>query len=240
MMIHSSLYSMWMTYPKYPVTRGDETPRPDYKLVKEVVLPAHRRARRRRGVQRIHPPPETHYTLEEILRHFHCGAFSLVMNKMQHRWRQIVMMGRKMEEELGVTRVGANLYLTPMVMDTTGGDNAHNNGDVRQGFEAHWDWMVVIVIQLSGRKRWSVARDPIIYIYRIWIKSASPPWSSWKPCGGIPISRFAPATCCTSRGGTFTMPPRSFSITVAGRPRRRRHSRRAYHRRVVAVIVRAV
>lgn len=120
----------------------------DYKLVKKVVLPPPHTtdhpdddAPGGGGEEYSGSPPEARYTLEEIVRHFHYGKFSLVINKMQHRWRQIAMMGRRMEEELGATRVGANLYLTPMVMDTAGGDNAHNNGDVRQGFEAHWDWM---------------------------------------------------------------------------------------------------
>ncbi len=33
-----------------------------------------------------------------------------------------------------------------------------------KGFEPHWDWMDVIVIQLAGRKRWSVANEPIVYL----------------------------------------------------------------------------
>jgi hypothetical protein len=109
----------------------------DYKLVKKVVLPSsHPDAP---GEEYNGSPPEPHFTVQEISRHFHYGAFSLVINKMQHRWWPIARMGRKIEDELGVTCVGANLYLTPMVTDT--GSNNAQDGNVRQGFEAHWDWM---------------------------------------------------------------------------------------------------
>ena len=124
-------------------------------------------------------------------------------------------MGRKMEEELGVTRVGANLYLTPMVMDSRGVIMCIIMATLdRVSRHTGTGWMVskrcgegvislrfclllcamirailiysrdrsnmlyqtslklpyilpahpVIVIQLSGRKRWSVARDPSIYL----------------------------------------------------------------------------
>ena len=54
--------------------------------------------------------------------------------------------------------ISVNLYLTPEAVEDG------RNGSVRQGFESHWDWMDVIVVQLSGRKLWSVARNPSIFL----------------------------------------------------------------------------
>ncbi|KAL7540884.1 hypothetical protein ACHAXR_010456 [Thalassiosira sp. AJA248-18] len=134
-----------------PMTHGS-----DYKLVKKIILPpTHANA----GEEYNGMLPNPQYSIQEIMQHFHLGAFSLVINKVEQRWNSIGRMARLLEEEFGVLRVGVNLYLTPEVVSGNS-----KNGKVRQGFEAHWDWMDVIVIQLSGRKRWSVAREPTIYL----------------------------------------------------------------------------
>ena len=59
----------------------------DYKLVKKVVLSPtthHPDDAPGGGEEYNGSTPETQYNLEEILCHFHHGAFSLVINKMQH------------------------------------------------------------------------------------------------------------------------------------------------------------
>lgn len=83
--------------------------------------------------------PKSHYSTQEALQHFHYGGFSLVINKMQKRWGSVATMAIKLEEELGVVSVGVNLYLTPEVVLEKASDS--KLGEVRQGFEAHWDWM---------------------------------------------------------------------------------------------------
>lgn len=176
--------------------------------------------------------PKPHYDIQDILHYFHYGGFSLVLDGLQNRWignhglgRLGVAgdggMARQLEHVLGAVLVGVNVYLTPEALPDDGsvgrddihaGGNSHSNkyGDksaimekkVRQGFEAHWDWMdgelfiffldeskksvgqflfvfgsililhprgniihsAVIVVQLSGRKRWSIARKPTIYL----------------------------------------------------------------------------
>mmetsp|Transcript_14101 Transcript_14101/g.29648 ORF Transcript_14101/g.29648 Transcript_14101/m.29648 type:complete len:736 (-) Transcript_14101:124-2331(-) len=135
-----------------------------------------------------------HYDIQDILHYFHYGGFSLVLDGLQNRWignndlgRLGVAgkggMARQLEHVLGAILVGVNVYLTPEALpdddsvgsddiDACGNSRSNKNGDksakmekkVRQGFEAHWDWMDVIVIQLSGRKRWSIAREPTIYL----------------------------------------------------------------------------
>ncbi|KAL7468692.1 hypothetical protein ACHAXS_008916 [Conticribra weissflogii] len=138
--------------------------------------------------------PKPYYGIQEILHYFHYGGFSLVLDGLQNRWignRNPGGMGvageggvaRNLEQELGAILVGVNAYLTPEALSNDGhlgsddvdiSGNSRSNQDgyksakvekkVRQGFEAHWDWMDVIVIQLSGRKRWSIACEPTIYL----------------------------------------------------------------------------
>mmetsp|Transcript_47001 Transcript_47001/g.98577 ORF Transcript_47001/g.98577 Transcript_47001/m.98577 type:complete len:544 (+) Transcript_47001:81-1712(+) len=106
--------------------------------------------------------PRRHYTIEQITSSFHTRGMSVVINDMQRRWYSIASMARQIEEELGSAKVGANLYLTPEVEMIE--ESIKKNGLTRQGFDAHWDMMDVIIIQLTGRKRWSVAREPNVYL----------------------------------------------------------------------------
>mmetsp|Transcript_7211 Transcript_7211/g.11179 ORF Transcript_7211/g.11179 Transcript_7211/m.11179 type:complete len:568 (-) Transcript_7211:1466-3169(-) len=125
----------------------------DYKLAKKIV---------HNGEEHLGMLPNPHYSIEEIIAHFHYGGFSVVIDRMHRRWGAVAVQARRLEEELNAIKVGVNMYLTPEVMLETETDK--RNGHTRQGFEAHWDWMDVIVIQLSGRKRWSVANEPIVYL----------------------------------------------------------------------------
>ena len=84
--------------------------------------------------------PNPQYSIQEILQHFHLGAFSLVINKMQKHSYPVARFARMLEEELGVINMGVNLYLTPEVVIQNERD-LERNGVVRQGFESHWDWM---------------------------------------------------------------------------------------------------
>eukprot|EP00571_Detonula_confervacea_P017784 CAMPEP_0172297080 /NCGR_PEP_ID=MMETSP1058-20130122/235_1 /TAXON_ID=83371 /ORGANISM="Detonula confervacea, Strain CCMP 353" /LENGTH=507 /DNA_ID=CAMNT_0013006187 /DNA_START=131 /DNA_END=1654 /DNA_ORIENTATION=- len=138
-----------------PMTHGS-----DYKLVKKIILPPTHATNPGEEYNGVLPNP--HYSIQEVLNHFHYGAMSIVIDKMQKRWNSIGRMARVMEEELGAVQVGVNLYLTPEVLLAK--ESGDKNGNVRQGFEAHWDWMDVIIVQLSGMKRWSVAREPSVYL----------------------------------------------------------------------------
>lgn len=64
-------------------------------------------------------------TLEDARNAFRRGGFSVVINRLQRRWRRIFRVSNILERVLGHP-VNANLYMTP------GGN---------QGFEAHFDWM---------------------------------------------------------------------------------------------------
>lgn len=119
----------------------------DYKLAKKIV---------QNGEEHLGILPKSHYSIDEISAHFHYGGFSLVIDRMQRRWAAIARQATRLEEELKSIKVGVNMYLTPI--PEVGGMST------RQGFEPHWDWMDVIIIQIAGRKRWSVANEPIVYL----------------------------------------------------------------------------
>lgn len=112
-------------------------PNVEYKLVKKVW----RDGREKLGIV----PPEI---LEQrgALTFFHNG-FSLVVNKLERHWGPVAQMARQLEQHFGLSHVSCNLYLTP--------SNA-------SGFESHWDWMDVIVVQMSGEKTWSLWKEPTL------------------------------------------------------------------------------
>lgn len=64
-------------------------------------------------------------SLEETRSAFLRGGFSVVINRLQRRWREVSEVSLALEDVLGQP-VNANLYMTP--------PNS-------QGFEAHFDWM---------------------------------------------------------------------------------------------------
>jgi hypothetical protein len=122
----------------------------DYKVAKKII---------RNGEEHLGILPKPHYSIDEVLKHFHYGGFSVVINRMHLRWWTVASKARRLEEELNSIKIGVNMYLTPEVVLED-----QNNGLTRQGFEPHWDWMDVVVIQLAGRKRWSVANEPAVYL----------------------------------------------------------------------------
>jgi len=82
-------------------------------------------------------------------------GFSLIVNGLHKRWGPVAAVARQLEHELLPERVSCNLYLTPPPPPK------NNNADTKSsGFESHWDWMDVIVMQLEGEKLWSVAKRP--------------------------------------------------------------------------------
>lgn len=88
------------------------------------------------------------------------NGFSLVIDAMEQRWAAIFAFARQLHEEVQCHVVSCNLYLTP---------KAHakqdNNDNLRRsGFESHWDYMDVIILQLSGEKLWTIAREPLVYL----------------------------------------------------------------------------
>mmetsp|Transcript_1674 Transcript_1674/g.2320 ORF Transcript_1674/g.2320 Transcript_1674/m.2320 type:complete len:573 (+) Transcript_1674:123-1841(+) len=125
----------------------------DYKLAKKIV---------QNGEEHLGILPKSHYSIDEIRAHFRYGGFSVVIDRMQRRWAAIARQASRLEEELKSIKVGVNMYLTPEVVLESEKDK--RNGHTRQGFEPHWDWMDVIIIQIAGRKRWSVANEPTIYL----------------------------------------------------------------------------
>lgn len=137
-----------------PMKHGD-----DYRMTKKIIMPP---GDPNEGEEYNGMIPGDTFTFNDIMYAFWNGGFSVVINRMQKRWGAIANLAQQMEEEFGEIQVGVNLYLTPHVVMETEQDR--ENGEVRQGFENHWDWMDVIIIQVSGRKRWSVASEPAIYL----------------------------------------------------------------------------
>ncbi|CAM9986947.1 unnamed protein product [Ascophyllum nodosum] len=77
-------------------------------------------------------------SLAEARAAFQKGGFSVVINRLQRRWRGVAEVALALEDVLGHP-VNANLYMTP---------------PGSQGFEAHFDWMDGIVVQVAGSKTW--------------------------------------------------------------------------------------
>ena len=111
-----------------------------YKIAKKII---------RDGEEWLGIVPEQLVLERGALAWFQRG-YSLVIDKLERHWASVATLARKLERSLGLSHVSCNLYLTPA-----------NNAS---GFEAHWDWMDVIVIQLEGTKLWSVARNPTVYL----------------------------------------------------------------------------
>lgn len=84
----------------------------------------------------------------DVKRAFSRG-FSLVINKLEKHWAAVSKFAREVEMETQLNQVTSNLYLTP--------PNA-------SAFESHWDWMDVMVVQISGKKYWNVAKEPTVYL----------------------------------------------------------------------------
>lgn len=74
-------------------------------------------------------------------------GFSVVINLLNHRMDAVGNAALELSTMLGF-RVNANLYLTP-------GNTA--------GFEAHFDWMESIIVQLEGRKTWQIYKPVVLH-----------------------------------------------------------------------------
>jgi hypothetical protein len=115
----------------------------DYKLIKKIL---------RDGEEWTGSlPDERVSTPEQQQVAFAQGGFSLIINQLQKRWGPVAQFARLLEQESLPKHVTCNLYMTP----------PPGEGKSQQaGFESHWDWMDVVVLQLSGEKLWSVAKRP--------------------------------------------------------------------------------
>ena len=89
------------------------------------------------------------------------NGFSLVIDAMERKWPAIHTFTRQLHEEVQCHVVSCNLYLTPKARASHDGDRDNMR---RSGFESHWDYMDVIVLQLTGTKLWTVANEPIVYL----------------------------------------------------------------------------
>lgn len=76
-------------------------------------------------------------------------GYSLIADGLQLIHSPIARVTRMLEHESGCNYATCNLYYTPP-------SNA--------GFEPHYDWMDVIVIQVKGMKTWSVKSEPCVLL----------------------------------------------------------------------------
>lgn len=124
----------------------------DFKLVKKV---------QRDGEEWIGRLPGNSYSADAAIHSVVNDGFSLVIDAMQRRWTAISLFARQLHDEIKCHLVSCNLYLTPKSLLKPVNDD--NNGR-RSGFESHWDYMDVIVVQISGEKVWTVAKEPLVYL----------------------------------------------------------------------------
>ena len=115
-------------------------------------------------------PQGSHFPPEQLIRYVsEEHGWSLIINHMHKRWKPIVQMSKKLQEETACFEVNCNLYLTPQpkVYSSTTEAQApdeHETEEWNSGFESHWDEMDVLVVQLVGQKVWSVAQESQIYL----------------------------------------------------------------------------
>lgn len=89
-----------------------------------------------------------------VMRAIYRGGYSLVINRLQSKSSQISALVEHIRNTylpLFGYRINVNLYLTP-----AGGN---------QGFEAHFDWMDVLVLQLTGCKTWKLYHSDYLHSY---------------------------------------------------------------------------
>ena len=103
-------------------------------------------------------------------RHLFSKGFSLVVNKVQRRLPEVLRAALDVDQVVKYGEsVSCNLYMTPaspprspVVVSGEAALAAVEDGapppppSKVQGFEAHFDWMDVLVLQLSGGKTWRV------------------------------------------------------------------------------------
>ena len=77
-------------------------------------------------------------------------GYTLILQSLHNVHSPIARFTRLLYEETACNYATCNLYLTPP--------------RAQAGFAAHQDWMDVVVVQISGRKRWRVAREPTVYL----------------------------------------------------------------------------
>jgi hypothetical protein len=102
----------------------------DYKLVKKIIIPSSHESA---GEEYMGMLPKELYSIQEVLHNFHYKGFSLVIDKMQKRWRGVADKAVELEEALGVQHVGVNLYLTPEALEDEDGNGGWTDKQVRQG-----------------------------------------------------------------------------------------------------------
>jgi ribosomal protein L16 Arg81 hydroxylase len=73
-------------------------------------------------------------------------GFSLIINRIQRHSLKLHQVARMLEDALGLV-VNINLYMSPAKS---------------QGFEVHFDWMDGLIVQILGRKEWTVY-DPVVF-----------------------------------------------------------------------------
>lgn len=121
-------------------------------MIRKVILPSGDEANGR--------IPKDRLSTNEVLEAFSRGGFSLVFNNLQDRWRPVQHLVQKLEEEVLCSTTSVNMYFTPGATGVP--QRPDDDGKHSSGFEAHWDWMDVMVFQISGEKLWSVANTPIV------------------------------------------------------------------------------
>lgn len=92
----------------------------------------------------------TNVSLSDAKNYFNQG-FTLIIDEVQAYSPAVQFFAQMLEAVLG-WRVNVNLYLSPVKS---------------QGFEAHFDWMDSLILQIVGAKHWQVHTEPYIPYPRV-------------------------------------------------------------------------
>jgi len=134
------------------------------------------------------PTKDSYIPIKDITNYVNNDGASLIVLSMNRRWKKITQMLQIMEEELRPKMMNVNMYLTPEVKngeevhrgvvahyDTTDGKSKSEIcehkmctfcfNSILTACTSQFSYnMIVIIVQLAGMKRWSVAREPNIYL----------------------------------------------------------------------------
>ena len=126
----------------------------DYKLVKKII---------QNGEEWTGSLPSNMVsTMAQKIDAINKGGFSLIINALEARWATVANFSRFIEQDVFPEHVSCNLYMTPKAKPAQ--QRQHEPPPSSSGFESHWDWMDVIVMQISGEKLWSVAKTPKVQL----------------------------------------------------------------------------
>jgi hypothetical protein len=107
--------------------------------------------------------PNSTISVEEAKEAFAKGGFTLIIKELQSLWSSVHHVAWLLEAALG-WRINVNLYMSPAGSQVPLSSLPPLVTVCLQGFEAHYDWMDGLILQLFGKKNWTIY-DPPMAVY---------------------------------------------------------------------------